>query len=215
MAYKGNKPEPTDQLKFSQADLQENFGDIQSSFDRNHVDLPLGAPSGQEGKHKWLDMPEQATLSVPTLANEGALYTLQGPTSAVTELAFRRESNGVQIPFTEGLNNASAGYTRLPSGLLIKWRRVNWPAFGGTSVQLFTENWPTAGIPAFTSLLFAYQTVSITQNTYDTSRNIPFSFLVGDQTNITQYRVGYVPNSLVSSLNETGAFTMIVIGIGT
>ena len=55
--------------------------------------------------------------------DEAALFAAQGATSAVSELVFRRESNGLEYAFTEG-TLADPGWTRLPSGLIMKWGSV-------------------------------------------------------------------------------------------
>jgi len=118
MAYNQNIPLATDALKVSQADILANFAELFTFFGVNHQNF------GQvgEGKHKFLQMPEQAVAPV-TAVNEAGLYSAVGAISAVTELVFRRENNGISIPFTEGVN-ATQGWTRLPSGLIMKWNTV-------------------------------------------------------------------------------------------
>ena len=117
MAYDENKPQATDLLKDSQVDLLANFQAIKTLVDVNHETFG----DANEGKHKFLQMPEQGTGTVPTAANEGALFSMQGPDSTVTELVFRREGNGAEITFTEQDVIGTDGYTRLPSGLLVKY----------------------------------------------------------------------------------------------
>lgn len=115
MAYNQNIPQPTDALKVSQADVLANFQELFTFFGVNHQNF------GQldAGKHKFLQMPVQ--VAAPgTSPTETALYSAIGATSGVPELVFRRASNGTVIPFTEG-TNAAQGWTRLPSGLVMKW----------------------------------------------------------------------------------------------
>lgn len=114
MAYDNSIPKPTDRLKNSQNDLLNNFIAIKTLVDVNHVTFDA---TGQ-GKHKWVTLPEQ--LAAPAnSADEGYLYTKQGPISAVTELFFERE-NGTEVGFTEH-SAASVGWSYLPSGMLVKW----------------------------------------------------------------------------------------------
>lgn len=112
-------PNPGDRISDTQALILANFNSINIAFNLNHGDFG----SGIEGKHQFLQMPEQAFASVTTLANEGGLFAAQGVTSTVTELVFRRESDGVELAFTEG-TLATPGWTRLPSGLIIKFGLV-------------------------------------------------------------------------------------------
>lgn len=120
MAFNNNIPLATDRLSKSQADLLGNFVAIKTLVDQNHETFG----SGSDGKHKFLQMPEQAAGGgIATLANEAGLYARVGATSGVSELYFKREGLAAAtegIAFTEG-TNAVEGYTRLPSGLLIRW----------------------------------------------------------------------------------------------
>ena len=121
--YKSGIPLATDRLSSSQNDLLNNFTAIKALVDVNHETFANGV--SPEGKHKFVTMPEQGAAPA-TLANEGALYTKVGATSAVAELFFRRESSGDEIGFTEG-TLANNGWTRLPCGLLVKWGKVGTP----------------------------------------------------------------------------------------
>lgn len=131
MAYQ-DKPNPNDQLSQSQSDIRNNFLDINSLVSLNHVTFNMGADSG---KHKFLQMPEQ--LPVPaTAANEMALYTKQG-SSGLAEMFIRKESNGIEIEFTNGTlvgGLSSTGFTALPSGILLKWGSVAVAAAGASAV---------------------------------------------------------------------------------
>jgi len=95
--------------------IANNFTVIDAAFTINHIAYNLP----DNGKHKFLQLPEQAAAPA-TAANEAGLYAKVGATSAVTELFFRRESSGTEIAFTESLP-ALNGWTRLPSGLYMEW----------------------------------------------------------------------------------------------
>lgn len=91
-------------------------------------------------------MPEQSP-SPATAANEMALYTVQSALTSVSELVVRRESSGTQIEFTSS-TQATNGWTRLPSGILIKWGTVSV-----SRNTLSTVTFPVAAtVPAFTSI---------------------------------------------------------------
>ncbi len=157
MAYNQNIPAASDRLSVSQADLQGNFQALKTLIDVNHG--TFGA--SDEGKHKFLQLPEQG--SAPTVAaNEAGLYSAVGADSAVTELVFRRESNGTAIPFTEGSLGAtqSTGWCREPSGLIKKWGYVtgaasfaiDLTATGPTLSALYNVQFtPTSSVTAYVS----------------------------------------------------------------
>lgn len=135
MAYNPNIPQPTDIIANSQADLLANFTAINDLININHQ--TFGAPN--EGKHKFLQMPEQ-NMVPSTAENEAGLYAAVGTTSAEAELVFRRENNGQSIAFTECLA-ASSGWTRLPSGILMQWATVS---IVNSSTFTFPITFPTA-----------------------------------------------------------------------
>ena len=114
MAYNNAIPAANHLLSQSQAEIQENFAQIQTLVGVNHINF--GAAGS--GKHLYLQLPEHAAPA--TAVNEAGFYANVGATSTVTELFFRRENNGVSIAFTEG-TNAASGWSRLPSGVIMKW----------------------------------------------------------------------------------------------
>ena len=96
--------------------IRTNFSLIQSAFDANHESL-----SNNDGKHKFLQMPVRSSLSIPnTAALEGGLYT-KNVGSGVTQLFYRRESNGSEYQLTSALAPIAAqqGRTFLPGGLIM------------------------------------------------------------------------------------------------
>lgn len=157
MVYKSTKPAAGDKLKVSQGDIQGNFADIKTAFDINHVAL-TGA-GGNEGKHLYLQLPEHAAPS--TAANEAGLSANVGAYSTVSELVFRRESDGVTIPFTEGLLNAT-GWSRFASGVLVKWGFSNVAASGSAAATVAITLPTGATIPPFSGApYFVFLTMGI------------------------------------------------------
>ena len=135
-------PLATDARNATQPLIRENFNSVVTAWDVNHVAITHGT---DYGKHNFITLPEQGA-SPATLANEGALFTRQGVPSGVTELCFRRESSGVVSEMTSG-SLAAIGWSRLPSGLLIKWGN------GTATAGLYTYTFPVgATIPAFTTI---------------------------------------------------------------
>lgn len=128
MAYNNAIPGANDLLSQSQSDIQTNFAEIQTLVGINHINF--GAAN--QGKHLYLQLPEHAAPA--TAIDEAGLYANVGTTSTVTELFFRRENNGATIAFTEA-TLATTGWTRLPSGLLMKWGQTNLATNTGATLN--------------------------------------------------------------------------------
>jgi hypothetical protein len=151
MAYTPNIPAATDLFSASQPQIQGNFNAILASFDVNHVDFNAGTDNG---KHKFISMPVQSPA--PTFAaGEVGMYSFLNPTTGKNELYINKTNQitVTQIPATASILSVisapailSAGWTYLPSGILLKWAG-NITANGQTSIVF-----PTGStIPAFTN----------------------------------------------------------------
>ena len=128
------------QTLYSSRDLiNQNFSVINTAFSVNHV--PYNDGSGNQGFHQFLNMPS-GTPSAAT--NNGTpqigLYANSGATSGVPELFFQRNNlaanNGYAI--TEGSSTTTAGWSRLGSGLIMKWVRAQ--SMTNVSSQQFLVN---------------------------------------------------------------------------
>ena len=117
MAYTSNIPTASQRLKDSQPLIQANFNEIATALGINHG--PFNTVN--VGKHLFLQMPIQ-TVAPATNTTEMGLYTKTGITTN-PEMYVRRANNGTEIEFTGSLQ-ATDGWTRLPSGILLKWGRV-------------------------------------------------------------------------------------------
>ncbi|MFQ5685093.1 MAG: hypothetical protein ACE5GV_00385 [Candidatus Scalindua sp.] len=160
MTFNASVPQSTDDPSVSQGQLLTNFTQLNTIFGNNHI--TFDAPS-DNGKHNFCQFPEQGAAPV-TAANEGALYTKQSAASA-TELFFRRESSGTELPLT-GLpvtTVVAGGVTvngiTTPWGLVINWgsgslsggtRAITWavayagtPAITCTKLSTAVNNQPT------------------------------------------------------------------------
>ena len=119
MAYRNNIPLQTDQYRNSQNDILDNFQQINAVFNVNHGSFG----SADIGRHRFIQFSPQGAAPA-TGATEIALYSAVGAISGVAELVFKRHTGpATVIPFTEG-DTALQGWTRLPSGLVIKWNTV-------------------------------------------------------------------------------------------
>lgn len=138
MSYDPNVPQSGDTLGGTRAQIQQNFADINTHFQVNHVDFN----SSGAGKHPFLQMPEQSS-SPTTAANEGGLYVKEAGTAASSTLFFREESNGTELQLIDPDRTVSTtGSLTLPGGLIMKWGRVNTPGTSGTVT--FATAFPTA-----------------------------------------------------------------------
>jgi len=120
VSYNPNIPAPTDIPANSQPQLLANFQGINTLVNVNHVGFDLA----DQGKHKWVTMPDQGVTNPSTLATEVATYCITSADSGNLELTFRRPSNGDIIAMT-AKSGTPNGWTMLPSGLLMKWATVS------------------------------------------------------------------------------------------
>jgi len=138
--YNPNIPQPNDILADSQDDILENFQQLSTAWNINHI--PFN--NATQGKHTEVTLPENVAPT-NTLIDEANIYSQLSTLTGQTELAWQRENNGARIEWT-GLLAASVGWTRLPSGILLKWGSAT--ANGATVVT-----YPVAAnTPVFTAV---------------------------------------------------------------
>jgi hypothetical protein len=125
MTYNNAIPQASDDPSQSQSQILANFQDLDTFLSVNHVDLN----DGDQGKHKFLQMPEQGSAP-STAASEGAVYTKDD--GSTTQLYYRGESSGTEVPLTGGFLASSNGYTQLQGGILLKWGNASITANGQT-----------------------------------------------------------------------------------
>lgn len=203
MAYQNNIPTGSQRLKDSQQDLLDNFAAIQTLVAVNHG--TFGA--ADEGKHKWVAFPLQG--SAPSFsAGEEGLYNQLFATTSKNELYVHKQTNAgtADIPYTASILSTvtapaagSAGWTYLPSGIILRWEQVA-SATGLTTVTLSGVTFPT-----FTQII----TVFVTPFSTSTS-DVDFAVRFVDVLSTTQFRV-YV-SSRTSTGSGTGGFKMFIIG---
>lgn len=118
MAYDPDTPaNSAEDPSQSQPKITANFQELNTFCSVNHVSLN----DGDQGKHKFLQMPEQSSAPT-TAANEGGLYTKE--VSGVTQLFFRDESDGSERQMTGAFTTGvSDGQFVIPGGLTVKWGR--------------------------------------------------------------------------------------------
>ncbi len=143
MAYQQNIPLATDQLSTSQGDIQANFQAIYTLIGVNHSNFG----TANVGKHNFVSLPVQAG-NPGTTTTELALYTKTSALSGLPEAFFQRQNNGTAIEFTSSTASQN-GWTRLPSGILLKWGQSNGSGSVGVALPV------GATIPVFANVFVA------------------------------------------------------------
>ncbi len=143
MAYNANIPNANDKVSQSQAQIKENF--------------TLLGPLLNTGTNAVVRLPVQP--SAPTTgASTLSLYSKS--VSGTPQLFMRQQSNGAEFDFTSSLK-AVTGWTRLPSGILMKWGTETGVPINSSSAWTF----PTpGGTPAFTSIFSVQLTTGPSTN---------------------------------------------------
>lgn len=128
MAYQANKPQPNDQMSQSQQDLLNNFTEINNFVNVDHG--PFNGPL--QGMHIKVTLPTGANPpTIPFTADATGFYSALGLTANTIRQTYIHNTivGGVKVdvPFTESVISTnvapglSAGWTYLPSGILMKW----------------------------------------------------------------------------------------------
>lgn len=159
MTFTDNVPQSGQTLGNTQVPINNNFAAIKTAQSVNHV--VYNDPN--EGKHKFLQMPEQ--VSAPTTAaNEAGFYAKVGTNPAESNLFFRGEGSGFEYQLTKSIaastgnfgNNSAygappagftqtGGWTFLPGGLLLQYGFYGKTgALGSTGTIQFPVTFSTA-----------------------------------------------------------------------
>ncbi len=145
-------PNTGQSLGQTRAAVRENFNLLQTTINANHVDVSSG-----DGKHKFLQMPEQGSAPA-TLANEAGFYSKVGVSPAESNLFFRGENNGFEYQLTKaiaastaklGTNTAlpaapvvsktgTGGWSFIPGAMLLQYGVVTGMSASGS----YTFNFP-------------------------------------------------------------------------
>lgn len=94
--YTESIPNSGESLGSTRVRIHDNFSQIFTVFNQNHVDFNT-IPG--EGKHKFLQMPEQASAP-STATNEGGLFVEPGIDPVEANLIYRGENNGFEYALT-------------------------------------------------------------------------------------------------------------------
>lgn len=129
MTYQPNIPKATELISVSQDDILQNFQAVDAAWNINHDDFN----SATQGKHKFVEMPDQGIDPAgipPGAANEFTLFSQQTATNNNQELWYQRnnEATAYQLTSSNPVKDGFpyyAGYSFLPGGILIQWVRCS------------------------------------------------------------------------------------------
>lgn len=133
MAYIANIPMGSQPINVTQPQIQGNFEALGAYLNPNNTAIVFN---------------EIVPPAPVTGANQGALFVENGVYTNVPELTFERQNGGPNIEMTACFADAT-GWTRIPSGILMKWGTVAVPG------SPFTITFPDDGnvtIPRFTAI---------------------------------------------------------------
>lgn len=196
-----NVPLTGQSLLVTRVPINTNFSTIDTAFQVDHVDYnTLG-----QGQHNRVSFPTQNPVPTP----QSGIVQLYQAISAFTsqpELFFTHQLGSTAPTAAQIVEFTSAGWTnpgwtRLPSGILLRWQ--SGIGFGGNSSVTVNLNTPISpGSPNFTAIL------TILLTTIDTSSS--YNNIIGI-SNIT------VPNFTASKFggsNPPSSVTIAYLAIG-
>jgi hypothetical protein len=160
-----NVPNPGQTLGNSRPSINSNFAVIDAAFQVDHVDY---STSGQ-GQHNKVSFPTQNPIPAPQ-AGIVQLYSVISAITGEPELVFTHQAGstapiGAQIVEFTSAGWTNPGWTRLPSGILLKWHaRIG---FGGGGSITLNVNADVPGSPNFNALLNVLITTVDTSASYN------------------------------------------------
>lgn len=142
--------------------IRTNFQLLQQDLDKNHVSVN----DADRGKHKYVELKNQATIPAGLTAGEYTLYAKSDSVGPAVQLFGSRSNSGVEVQFTQDLSNqipantSNQGGTFLPGdgtlgALILRWGFVskapNFVDFDEGDVN-FTPNFPNACLNVFVTM---------------------------------------------------------------
>jgi len=190
----------TDSLSTAQPSIRTNFNVISVAFSQDHVNYNVTIGDGSQGMHNQVTMPRQVGDSV-TAGTNVALYSKLNAAGTESSLFFRKQGNGSIIDFTSSIQ-ASPGYFRLPSGILVKWGRTGNITNTGTFAMDVA-----AGIPVYTTAPFLVMFTLLTSN-------IPAASAYWIPGTTTTTVIGYTMSNTFTGAGTTASVAWIAYGQG-
>lgn len=189
MSYSPNLPVSGDTLGGTRDRIRTNFQEIDSVMAQNHVAFN----NADEGKHKFLQMPVQA--SAPSTGTSEAAFYVKDDGSGVAQFFVKGEQTGSEYQITKMASGADAnittfgtntayvadhlgGWSFLPGGLILQYGSFSKVVAGNTTIT-FPLTFPNA---VFNIVVTARNSNSGTVITSETTSNFVLSNSVGAVT---------------------------------
>lgn len=195
-------PNPGQTLGNSRPGIYSNFVDIDTAFQVDHQDYN----TTNEGMHNRVSLLTQNPVPAQ-MAGIVQLYSQLSALTAQPELVFARQTGSspaaVQITEFTSAGWANPGWTRLPSGILLKWKSgINMASLPTVAVN-FNDLTQFPGSPPFTSIFSVFNS-SQCASKYNTVINI-------QSVDGTGFIYTFQQNGLASA---PSGFTIGVLAIG-
>jgi hypothetical protein len=195
-----NVPLAGQTLGVTRVPINQNFAVIDADFSVDHVSYN----TINEGMHNRVSFPTQNPVPVP----QAGIVQLYSQVSAITgqpELVFTHQAGSTaplaaQIVEFTSAGWTNPGWTRLPSGILLKWH--SGIGFGGGGSVTINVNTDVPGSPPFAALLTVQSTTLDSSHSY----NNVISISVISFPNVTFSKFG--------GANPPGSVTVAYLAIG-
>lgn len=196
MAYQVN-PNAADQLSVSQGDIKENFQQLLTWAQVNHVGIDAATPA-TNGMHKYLTLTQQGAPGAPlTTAPNINLWNNAGQLMLQT-------STIAAFPLTDRSVTQDQGYYYTAGGLLIKYLRTTLGL--GTHLNL---NMNAGGTPNFAQIFAVW--VQADNNVGNTDVNRAYT-ISGAGTAVPQFNLTISLRD--SSIADPGVNSQYIFAIG-
>lgn len=190
--------------------IQQNFNTISLDFAIDHVGY--GA-SADEGKHNQVTFPIH-TGAIAPLPTEIVLFNQNNALTGISDIWMQRGTapiSGINpVPITGSLQNPAlaSGWSYLPSGILIKWGRINGSFANGAWQQFL---YPIAANIPFFNNVFNVSLQAISQDTPPGSQTQTFNYLTvaSGAGGTSAFNTGYfwwIPRTNIGNVNQMSLF---------
>lgn len=160
-----NVPNPGQTLGNSRPDINSNFAVIDAAFQVDHEDYN----TTNQGMHNRVSFLTQNPVPTP-IAGIVQLYSQLSTITNQPELVFAHQAGstaptGAKIVEFTSAGWANPGWTRLPSGIMMKWQSII--GFGGNPSVTVNVNTAVPGSPNFVTMLSTMISIIDTNASYN------------------------------------------------
>ena len=157
MTYNLGIPAASNTPAHDQPLMQQNFAQIATSYNTDHVPLNSGSNAGFSNRITLVDQASGPGSAASQVVQYAKSVVYPNAAGTFSELFFQRDGVGTEIQMTAGPGNpvaALAGQTYLPGGIILQWGRTTNTT--GSSQGSLSVSFPNA----FPTALFNIQAIS-------------------------------------------------------